>query len=174
MCISLGGRLYNNHHQPCEHTLDADSFPAVSAQRLLTNWIPDCNRGYMRDRIRRSRSSAKSDRTSKPISRKAHTHSSDPAANYQRNQSAFLIPFESSLSIYTAGPNWFLWREWPLITPCPKTPSPSPSTSPPSYQSTFCKLYWRLLPLLDSSGRKVVLATNLHESVPQRKESCAY
>ena len=109
-----------------EHTLDADSLLARSVRSLLTNWIPDCNTRYMRDRIRRSRSSAKSDRTSKPICRKAHTHSSDPAANYQRNQSTFLIPFESLLPNYTAGPNWFsMARTAPLITACPKTPSPS-------------------------------------------------
>ena len=67
-----------------------------SALSLLTNWIPDCNTRYMRDRIRRSKSSAKSDRTSKPIWRKAHTHPSDPAANYQRNQSTFLIHLNPS------------------------------------------------------------------------------
>ena len=94
-----------------------------SALSLLTNWIPDCNTRYMRDRIRRSRSSAKSDRTSKPICRKAHTHSSDPAANYQRNQSTFLIPFDLNPSsrIIQRVQIGFLWRERPpLLQPALK------------------------------------------------------
>ena len=136
-----------------EHTLDADSLPARSVRSLLTNWIPDCNTRYMRDRIRRSRSSAKSDRTSKPICRKAHTHSSDPAGRQLQPIIKGINPlFQShlnpsfpppSLPNYTAGPNWFsMARTAPLITACPKTPSPSFLPSPPtsyqSNQSTFC------------------------------------